>query len=172
MRESLDTELLATGHYDELPECVASGCWLAVADAPAPRLGPDVDGHGLLRQERHDWSHIPNLDAFFTRLYVYYVDRGFFCSIVRLPGPLQRWASSSPAAPPPPRLVSPRMSAQRLWVYSARHGLSLHLRLYSRRARVTEPLLLVSSRGCSTWPRSPSPSSSAASCYSTWTGAR
>jgi|APGre2960657444_1045066.scaffolds.fasta_scaffold09183_2 hypothetical protein len=132
MRESLDTELLATGHYDELPECVASGCWLAVADAPAPRLGPDVDGHGLLRQERHDWSHIPNLDAFFTRLYVYYVDRGFFCSIVRLPGTSQRWAPSTQHLP---RLAwLPRTSAQRLWVCIARHGLSLRLRLHARRA--------------------------------------
>lgn len=44
-----------------------------------------ADGSALLRQERYDWSHIPNLDNFFVRLYVYFNDKGFLCSLVRAP---------------------------------------------------------------------------------------
>jgi hypothetical protein len=47
------------------------------------RLGADADGSTLLHQERYDWSHIPNLDAFFARLYVYFTDKGFACTLVR-----------------------------------------------------------------------------------------
>ena len=41
-----------------------------------------ADGSALLRQERYDRSHITNLDNFFLRLYVYFTDKGFVCSLV------------------------------------------------------------------------------------------
>ena len=49
-----------------------------------------ADGSALLRQERYDWSHIPNLDNFFVRLYVYFCDKGFVCSVVRAPARRRR----------------------------------------------------------------------------------
>ena len=93
------TELLLAGdalpEFDELPECVAlryydsALCAVVAHNVPlthaslcATRLDAGADGSTLLRQERYDWSHIPNLDAFFTRLYVYFLDKGFFCTLV------------------------------------------------------------------------------------------
>jgi hypothetical protein len=51
--------------------------------ALARRLGAAADGSTLLQAERYDWSHIPNLDAFFARLYVYFTDKGFVMTLVR-----------------------------------------------------------------------------------------
>jgi hypothetical protein len=96
------TELLLTGvegaEFDELPECAPAAGSGATATQRSlrvsatkrltratRRLGVSADGEALLRQERYDWSHIPNLDTFFVRLYVYFTDKGFVCSLVRAP---------------------------------------------------------------------------------------
>ena len=65
---------------------------VTLAPCATRRLGVGADGSALLRQERYDWSHIPNLDTFFVRLYVYFTDNGFVCSLVRAPEqPLARY---------------------------------------------------------------------------------
>ena len=62
---------------------------LGLTGSAVRRLGVGADGTALLRQERYDWhSHIPNLDNFFVRLYVYFNDKGFVCSLVRASPPL------------------------------------------------------------------------------------
>ena len=62
-----------------------------------------ADGSALLRQERYDWSHIPNLDTFFVRLYVYFGDKGFVCSVVRTPRRRLAARGSAAAVAQPPR---------------------------------------------------------------------
>jgi hypothetical protein len=56
---------------------------LGLTGSAARRLGVGADGTALLRQERYNHAHIPNLDNFFVRLYVYFNDKGFVCSLVR-----------------------------------------------------------------------------------------
>lgn len=60
------------------PESAAGG-----AEEELPLLGGELADLLLASRERdRDWTHIPDLDAFLTRLYGYWADRGFACSLL------------------------------------------------------------------------------------------
>lgn len=40
--------------------------------------GAQAEPAALLQEEKLEWDHIPNLDAFFMRLYTYFAEQGFW----------------------------------------------------------------------------------------------
>eukprot|EP00899_Mesostigma_viride_P007400 jgi/Mesvir1/16661/Mv12272-RA.3 len=51
-------------------------------ELPEEEADGDQSPQGLLQGERAEWGAVANLDKFFVRVYNYYLDNGFWCTII------------------------------------------------------------------------------------------